>query len=353
MSFSLLKPSAKKREQVMAIDLGNRSTKAVLLQRKDDHFCLVRYAILDTPSSEGKLSPQALGDHLKAVAAALEPKVKQVTVTIGPRDSILRTTELPLLPVDEMRQMLKLNPKTHLQQDLPDYVFDCYIVPPQGGIPKDGENKPAPDTKYKVWVGGIRRQALDDMVSAIKHAGLIPDQIALGLLGPANAFELTPMPKEAVALVDLGYRSSSISVIANGELCLNRVVETGGHDITNGLAEAMGICYSEAEGIKVGMPVEVDSSLQPLLNPLGRDLRASIDFYEHHQDQPVGQVFLSGGAARSEYFIQSLQTELMIPCRVWNPVAGLEVALPPAQVEQLPQAGPQLTVAIGAAAGVI
>lgn len=353
MSFSFLKPPVKKRDQVMAIDLGSHSTKAVLLQRKEDHYSLIRYVIMDTPSSEGKLSPEALGEHLKAIAAALEPKVKQVTLAVGPRDSILRTTELPLLPVDEMRQMLKFNSKSYLQQDLPDYVFDCYIVPPQGGIAKFENNKPAPDAKYKVWVGGIRRQTMDDLVTAIKHAGLIPDQISLALLSPSNAFELTPPPKDAVALVDLGYRTSSISVIANNELSLSRVVETGGHDITNGLAEAMGICYSEAEGIKVGMPTEVDSSLQPLLGPLGRDLRASIDFYEHHQDQPVGQVFLSGGAARSEYFIQSLQTELMIPCRVWSPVAGLEVALPAQQMEQLPQNGTQLTIAIGAAAGVI
>ena len=31
----------------------------------------------------------------------------------------------------------------------------------------------------------------------------------------------------------------------------------------------MGISYAEAEGIKIGMPAEVQSNLEPLLTPLG------------------------------------------------------------------------------------
>ncbi len=56
-----------------------------------------------------------------------------------------------------------------------------------------------------------------------------------------------------------------------------------------------------------------------LLAPLGRELRASVDFFEHQQDKPVTQVFVSGGSARSDYIIQILQTELMVPCASWNP----------------------------------
>jgi len=352
MSFSFLNPRAKKRDHIVAIDLGYRSTKGVLLEYREDHYCLTRYTVLDTPTPGKPLENEALSAHIKAVYTALEPKTKQVILSIGPSDSILRNTEFPLMPVEEMRQMLKLNTKNYLQQDLPDHVFDCFIVPPAGLVATKEHPKSIPPTKYKVWVGGMKRQTLSRFENAIKMAGLVPDQITLSLLGPSNAFELAPPIKEAIALVDLGYKSSNISIIANGELCLNRVVETGGNNITNSLAEAMGISYAEAEGIKIGMPTEVDANLQPLLAPLGRDFRASIDFFEHHQDQPVSQVFLSGGASRSDYFIQSLQTELMVPCKSWNPVASLDVALSPQQTEDLALNGPLLTEAIGAAAGV-
>src|SRR5208282_3018348 len=108
----------------------------------------------------------------------------------------------PLMPLNEMRQMIKLNSKNYLQQDLRDYIFDCYIVPlpgkPQADAPKTGI------VKYKVWVGGIRRELLLTIESAVKGAGLIPANVTLALLGPVNALEFSQpelFRKEAVALV--------------------------------------------------------------------------------------------------------------------------------------------------------
>ena len=89
--------------------------------------------------------------------------------------------------------------------------------------------------------------------------------------------------------------------------------------MTNGLAEALSISYAEAEGIKIGMPAEVQPQLESLLLPLGRELRASIDFFEHQQDRPVTQVFLTGGSSRSEFIVQKLQQELMVECKILNP----------------------------------
>lgn len=350
MTFPFFTPKAKKRDQIIAIDLGSRRSKAVLLERADDKYKLTRYVVQDAPISEKTVSIELLAEHFRQIVQAMDAKLRQVTVSIGSHDSILRTVELPLLPVEEMRQMLKFNSKTYLQQDLPDYVFDCFIVPPRSMTGGPEGAKVPPPTKYKVWVGGVKRQVLADLEAAIKMAGMVPDQITLGLLGSANAFELLPPLKEAVALVDLGFKTSNVSIIAAGELCMSRVVETGGNEITASLAESMGISYAEAEGIKIGMPSEVEAHLLPVLGPLGRDLRASIDFFEHHQDLPVGQVLLSGGAASSEYFIQSIQTELMIPCKSWTATTGLEVTLSPQQTEELPTVAAQLNVAIGTAA---
>ncbi len=112
----------------------------------------------------------------------------------------------------------------------------------------------------------------------------------------------------------------------------------------------MSISYAEAEGIKVGMPSEVQSSLEPLLSPLGRELRASIDFFEHQQDRTISQIFLSGGSARSEFILKSLEAELLAPCKTWNPTECLQIALPASQAAELQQVAPTLAVAVGTAA---
>src|SRR6266404_199772 len=345
--------TAKKRDQMLSIDLGGRTTKGIHLHRKGDDFVLARFVLLDAPIYEKNLSAELLGEHLKSVCQALDTRTKLVTLAIGVHDSVVRHADLPLMPISDMRQVLKNNTKNYLQQDLPGHIFDCSIIPPRATQKAPEKSKAGlAGQKQRVLVAGARKQLVDDMLVAVRNAGLVADHIVPGLVGPVNAFELA-MPeafnKEVVALVDIGFKNTSICLLQAGELILSRVVGIGGDKLTNGLAESLGISYAEAEGIKVGMPTEVQSQLESLVLPLGRELRASIDFFEHQQDKTVTQVFITGGSARSELIVQLLQTELMVECKPWNPVGFLESAVPPEQAGEIEQVAPQLAVAVGAA----
>jgi Tfp pilus assembly PilM family ATPase len=130
---------------------------------------------------------------------------------------------------------------------------------------------------------------------------------------------------------------------------LNRVVAIGGDQITAGLSETMSIGYVEAENIKIGMAHEVQSNLEAIVTPLGRELRASIDFFEHQEDKSVSQVFLSGASSQSELIVQTLQAELIVPCKTWSPTKVMHMSLESHKAAELETAGAQLTVAIGAA----
>jgi type IV pilus assembly protein PilM len=352
MALPLFSSRAKSCDQLIAIDLGGRTTKAVHVQRKDESFVLTRYALLDAPIYEKNLSVDLLGEHLKAVCQALETKTRQVSLAISANDSIVRHAELPLMRVEDMRQILKNNTKMYLQQDLPAHTFDCFVIPTKQATKPGDKAKAGTSPKQKVLVAGAKKQMLDDLQAATKNAGLVADHVVPGLIGPVNAFELA-MPelfrKEIVAIVDVGFKNSTICLLQEGELILSRVLGIGGDKLTNGLAETMNISYAEAEGIKLGMPTEVQDQLQSLVSPLGRELKASIDFFEHQQDRPVSQVFVSGGSARSDLIVQMLQAELMAECKSWNPTGFMQQMLPAQQMAELEQVSPQLTVAVGAA----
>ncbi len=348
---------SRKRDQVMAVDLGSRTTKAVCLQRRGQGFALCGFALLDAPIYEKVLPPELLSEHLKVVTLALQPKTRYVSLAASVSDAQVRHADLPHMPLHDMRLVLKLNSKSYLQQDLPGHMFDCHVSPrTQKSKPNDKPKDASSSQKQRVLVVAARKQLVDDMVQAAKGAGLIADSILPGLIGPVNAFEKA-MPelfeKEAVALVDIGFKNSSICIVQEGELMLSRVVNIGGDRLTNGLAETLGISYEEAEGIKIGMPTEVQSQLESLLLPLGRELRASMDFFEHQQDRPVTHVFLTGGGARSEFIVQRLRQELMVECKILNPTTFLEMQLPPQQSSEIEQAAPQLAVALGAALGAL
>jgi len=353
MELPFLNSSARKRDQVIAIDLGGRTTKAIHLQRKGDGYALLRYAQMDAPVQQKAFSADLLAEHLKSIVGTLDVKTRFVTLSIGVNDAIVRQAEMPQIPLQDMRLILKANSKAYLQQDLPNHIFDCHIMPLRQSPKSDDKARlGAVSQKFKVLVAGVKKQFVDDLLAAVSKAGLVAEGIVPGLIGPLNAFELA-MPvlfnKGVVALVDVGFKNTTICLLQDGELILSRVVAVGGDRFTSGLAESMGISYAEAEGIKMGMAGEVQATLEALVTPLGRELRASIDFFEHQQDKHIGQVFISGGSARSEFIVKILESEIATACKVWSPVTALQLALPSQQMAELELVAPQLTVAVGSA----
>lgn len=348
MLASLTSGSAKKRSQVVAIDLGARTTKAVHVQRKGQGFELVNYACRDTPQSDKALTAEQLGEHLRNVINEIGAKGKPIALVIGVGETLLRHAELPLIPIADMRLMLKFNSKNYLQQDFPEHTFDCHLLPLAG----EGGDPTKPPTKGRVLVGGIKNESIGRYQAAAKVAGINVEMLVPSAIAPANAFEMAQpevFSKETVALVDLGHDSSSISILRAGELVLFRVVTIGAKKVTHGLAESMGVSDGEAEQIKLGLLDEVQVAMQSLLMPLGRELRASIDFIEHQQDKAVSQVYMSGASARSKFIVDTLQSELMVPSQTWSPVSFMAVGMPPAKAAELENCTSQLTVAVGGA----
>src|SRR5688500_7035309 len=112
---------------------------------------------------------------------------------------------MPIVPVGDMRLMLKYNSKNYLQQDLTDYVFDCQTLGfVANGNPVDSIKV---GQKARVLIGGARKQTVEHLQAAASHAGIVLDQIMPGLVCAANAFEFA-MPEiftnEVIALVDIG-----------------------------------------------------------------------------------------------------------------------------------------------------
>jgi type IV pilus assembly protein PilM len=345
--------NGRKRDRLVSIDLGGRTTKAVELQRNGHGLELSGYALLDAPVYEKGLSPGVLAEHLKNVTHMLGAGTRSVILAVGVNDSVVRHADLPAMPLADLRQVLKNNCKNYLQQDLPGHVFDCCFLAPAPSHQTQERARLGPaGSKQRVLVAGARKELVEDIEAGVKSAGLVADEIVPALIGPVNAFEMA-MPEvfagEVVALVDMGFKNTSICLLQQGELVMSRVVAIGGDKLTSGLAEALTVSYAEAEGIKVGMPTEVQAVLESLLLPLGRELRASLDFFEHQHDKPVTRVFFTGASARSEFVVRSLQTELVVECRPWNPLTFLRPVLPPQLAAELDNAGPQLAVAVGAA----
>jgi type IV pilus assembly protein PilM len=355
MALPFLNAQPRKPDKILSIDLGSRTTKAALVQRRGEKFSLLGYAIQEETPSETAPTPEQAAERLKKIAAAVGATSKFAAFTLGIHDVVLRQAELPLVALDDMRLMLKFNSKSYLQQDYPGHTFDCQLLN-LNATAAEGAEAAKPGAKVKTLVAGAKKDLIDEIQAAAKAAGLIALHIVPGQIGTVNAFEMAEpevFAKEVVALVDIGFKSSSICILNRGELALNRVVAIAADKLTQNLAETLSISYAEAESIKLGLPDEVQSAMEALLIPLGRELRASIDFFEHQADKTVSQVFISGGSARSQFVVDAIQGELMVQCKAWNPTSFLTLELPPQQLAEVAGVAPQLSIAIGGALGAL
>src|SRR6185369_783817 len=169
MALPFFESPSRKRDDIIAVDLGSRITKAVHVQRRAQSFVLSEYALVDAPIFEKTLSAELLTEHLKAVTHALQCKPKLVSLTVGVGDAMVRTVEMPAMPVDDMRMVLKHNSRNYLQQDMTNFLFDCHLLSNgtqgKGAAPAKGQ---ASTQKQRVLVAGTRKQIVQDFTDGAR-----------------------------------------------------------------------------------------------------------------------------------------------------------------------------------------
>lgn len=336
-------------DRIIAIDLGTRSTKAVSVHQNGSALTLNGYTIQDRPDFGKALTGDALAKHLNSVIQSLNHKGKEVIFVIGGSDALICHAEMPMIGTSEMRKLVKLSPKLYFQEDLPKHSFDCLVL--HQGLSAAPAGKAV--RKAKTLIVGVKNQLLQSLAEAAALAQISIAQVTASQTSAANCFFSSPdaSQNKVVALADIGFSHSTISLLVNGEITLTRVVNIGADKFTSGLAESMNITYAVAEGLKQIMPEKVDAQLKGLILPLCHELSNSIHFFEQQQDEKVSEIYVSGGSTRSNFIVDVLQSELLLPCKRWDPTSSLKIELPPDRAAALTQEAPQLTVAVGAAIG--
>jgi type IV pilus assembly protein PilM len=336
------------REEMVAIDLGARTTKAVQVRRMGDEYVLFNYVLVDAPGKEKALSRGVWAEHLRKVMRALGSSSRRVVFSVGSDSALLYQLDLPGASASDLRKMIKLSPRAYLQQDLPDHVFDCHVGAAAEEEAEVGGLRPR--RKSRVLVASARRSLMEDLVDGARDIGLSVECITVGQVAVANAFRHTHRESagQPVALIDIGFRNSTISILQDGELALTRVVNLGAERLTAVLDQANAGGAPEPSDEENPLTDALQVSVQKTISALAREIDASIGFFLSQHDRPVVQLYVSGGSARSHFILQTLETELGLPCRNWNPTATFELNMPRAKGGEIDYEAPQLAGAVGA-----
>ena len=85
-----------------------------------------------------------------------------------------------------------------------------------------------------------------------------------------------------------------------------------------------------------------------VLDSIVRQLRTSFDYYEGLSGKDVAKVYLSGGGAMLNGFVEFLSENLALPVDMWDPLTGIDTTEFESD-ERLKTIRPTLDVAVGLA----
>jgi Tfp pilus assembly PilM family ATPase len=370
---------------VIGVDLGRHSIKTVALQRRGgNRFVVSNYAVHVMETSPQ--TAEQLAVELKLALKEVGTSAKTCAIAVSSNDSLIRIIEQPETPRDILRDAIRLNGLSLLNQEVKEFVLDCEKIAATdsqaGGKPakaskfsgllkkKSKESEPAsaaektpappapapssPNQPVKYLVAGMPRtrvQMIDQAFQQYRKSSI--HNIQLASVCTFNAFEFAnpeAFAKEAFLLVDIGHQNSTVTVGVKGELVLVRAIDYG----VNSLREFL-ISNGAPNGVEAFRLLEAEDettidSARLSLAALTREIASSIGFFEGRREENIARVYVSGGGARLKSILSIMFRELHIPCEAWDPFSTCEVALPAGRKASLAEDFVSLNVACGAAA---
>jgi type IV pilus assembly protein PilM len=204
-------------------------------------------------------------------------------------------------------------------------------------------------------------------LDAAKRAGLTVNQVDLtpfAVVRAAAQADPMAMHSDAEALVDIGSKVTNIVVHQNGTPRFVRVLLMGGDNVTEAVAERMGVPMDHAEGVKQQMGLATTPGVPDVDHPAARviestgaslveEIRGSLDYYlAQPSSAALRRVTVSGGGARLGGLLNRLALATRLPVTQAAPLSTMRMGKTGLSADQLSFVEPLVTVPVGLAMGV-
>jgi len=341
-----------KRKNVIGLDIGSSSIKLVELTEEKTSYKLQNLGISALPPEaivDGALMDSVtIIDTIRELIATSKVKTKDVVTSVSGQSVIVKKIQLPYMTDAELEESIRWEAERHIPFDINDVNIDFQTF---GANPENAE-------VMDVVLVAAKKDIINDYVSVIMEAGLNPVIIDIDAFALENmlAINYEVGREEVVAIANVGASTMNVNILKNNVSGFTRDIFKGGDQITEDIQRQLHIDYEEAEKIKVGSKVDVNSRsiVQNLLKTtsesLAVEIRNSLDFFQSSATyEKISKLYLSGGGSKMKDFDIILQQEIGIPVEVVNPFNRIEYNDKNFDVEYLREIGPIMAVGVGLA----
>ncbi len=367
-------------KKFLGIDIGTSSIKMVELSRWGDRRQLENYgeikisALYEKPFRTFEKNTLLLSNNnvAMAIAAIMKEsmiKTRQVVLSIPDFSSFFTSFELPLMSKEELSQAVRYEARLHIPLPLTEVVLDWVVI---GGEAFDSKK----EKKFSRLVPRFKKQGVDKkklkiLLVAVPNEVINQYQELAALAGlqlfalEAEAFGLLRSlvkeeeKEQVIALLDIGARSTTCSIIDKGILKTSYSFDVAGNELTEMVAKSLSIDYKIAEnfkkkyGLLLNQKLElmaeknVREILSPLIDVILREVeKISRNFYQQEKKE-IQKIIIAGGAALIPGLLEYFQDHFKKEIEIANPFSN--ILCPPILENTLKNMGPAYAISVGMA----
>ena len=351
----------KKSPSVLGIDIGSSSVKVVQIKKKRGKAVLETYGELALGPYAGTEIGRATNlpnDKIIEAVKDILHEAKTTTTSCGSAlplsSSLISFISLPPLGGKHISEVISLEARKYIPVPISEVMLDWSIIPREDSYASDEteENPEKQKEGQDVLVVAIHNEYIASYQAIMSGSGLNPSFYEIELFSSIRAS--VDQGLQPVMILDMGARSTKLYIVDRGLLRAAHIINKGSQDITLALSKAMSISVAEAESLKrmhgLEAPPEYKDAKEIIsvnLDYLFYEANAALLNYEKKYHKTVSKVMLSGGGVLLKGFAGLAKVSFQADVVYADPFGKLET--PAFLREQLATAGPEFSVAIGAA----
>ena len=240
---------------VVGLNIGNAFIKAVEVTARGGQLSVTGMGVVATPpesySNGNVLSVTALSNAIRSMwkQAGLSSKATVFSVA-GTGSLVVRVIEVPKMTDGELADNMRVDADRYIPFPPSEVVMEAKAL---RDLPSDPDSP-----NMEVLLAAAQREIIDLHVSVVQKARLAPRAIDVEPLALARTLLLQSRAQnqpvdydDVTAVLNIGQTGTEISIMRGDIVVFTRSVPNGGANLTNAIAESMGIPTSDAERLKI------------------------------------------------------------------------------------------------------
>lgn len=329
------------------------------MRRDEAGYRLAAAAKADIAQIEDAAAPGTAGT-VRAIHRCLEAtqiKTKYAVCSVCGPDVAIRRFDFPPLSYDEVPNAVLFEADQVCPFDVGQSVVDYQLIAPTAADSAGPQTPKQPNKTCGVFVAAtadIVSQKIRFVKSASRNCVLM-DVDGLALLNCFMGCEQI-QPGKAVAIINVGSSFTNLAILRAGVLPFVRDLCYAGDDIVERIATDRQVSRRAVHAI-LSRSNEVDSpqieglsdSLKKACEKLISDVVETLRYYIAQEGTPIDGIFICGGFAQVDGFVDLLADQLPARVILWNPLAKIRRDSDSRGIDVIEENGPVLALAAGLA----